>query len=68
VQENRIYGKNVTCFYYSRHIKRCKKCRLERKQASTRARESPASASSKNAETGLTNSATETLQKEQNYF
>jgi len=68
VQENRIYGKNVTYFYYSRHIKQCKKCRPERKQAGMRARESPASASSKNAETGLTHSTTGAPQKEQNYF
>ena len=65
MQENRIYGKNVTYFYYLRHIKRRKKCRPERKQAGTRARESPASASSKNAETGLTHSTTGAPQKEQ---
>lgn len=65
MQENRIYSKNVTCFYYLHHIKQCKKYRPERKQAGMRARESPASASSKNAETGLTNSTTGALQKEQ---
>ena len=37
--------KKVTYIYYLHHIKRRKKCRLERKQAGTRARESPASAS-----------------------
>lgn len=51
--------KKVTYIYNLHHIKWCKKCRPERKQAGTRARESPASASSKNAETGLTNSAAE---------